>query len=284
MRRFLAFLLMLSALCVFLSCKENGQTLWRDEEFTVDILETGKSDAILIRADGTVILIDTADADDGSEIVSFLRNYGITKIDCLILTHYDNDHVGGAPAVIRSFSVVRVVGPDYDRDSNRMRNLSAALTEAGLKLEKLTDDIRFETACGEVWINVTKETFDLIDESEENNMSLIVSVTSDNHRFLFLGDALKARIAEYCDLDGALTPCDFVKLPHHGDWNKGLGLLLEETAPSAAVVCADRKEAVEEKLFDECGSLGTVVYGTWDGGIHISVDGDGKLSLCRIAV
>ncbi|MCQ2424300.1 MAG: MBL fold metallo-hydrolase [Clostridia bacterium] len=266
-----------------MSCTENDQTLWQGEKFTVDVLETGKSDAILIRADGTVILFDTADTDDGAAIVSFLRNYGITKIDWLILTHYDNDHVGGAPAVIRSFSVGRVVGPDYDRDSSRMRNLSAALAETGLKLEKLTDDVRFETLGGEVWINTTRKTFDLSDESEENNMSLIVSVTSDGHRFLFLGDALKARITEYCDLDGALSACDFVKLPHHGDWNKGLGLLLEETEPSVAVVCADRKEAVEEKLFDECGSLGTVVYGTWDGGIHISVDGDGKLSLCRIS-
>ena len=267
-----------------LSCADQSGTpaAWREQTFTVDVLATGKSDAILVRTDGTVILIDTADTDDGDRIVSFLRDYGVQKIDLLILTHYDNDHVGGGAAVVRAFPVIRAVGPAYERDSARMRALTAALAERDVTLEKLTDDIRFETETGEVWINATKETFNLSDESEENNLSLIVSVISAEHRFLFLGDALKARLAEYEDLPGALDHCDFLKLPHHGDWNKAIGLLLEETSPGLAAVCAADGNDVEEKLSEKCAALSINLLGTWDGGIHLSMDSADNVVFCRI--
>lgn len=266
------------------SCADQTNTpaAWREERFTVDVLSTGKSDAILIRAHGTVILIDTADDDDGERIVSFLRAYGVTKIDWLILSHYDNDHVGGGAAVVRAFPVGRAVGPAYTRDSARMRALTAALAERDVPLEKITDDIRFETENGSVWINATKESFDLSDESEENNNSLIVSVTADGSRFLFLGDALKERLTEYCDIPGALDGCAFVKLPHHGDWNRAIGYLLEETKPPAAAVTASSDAAVETKLREKCTALSAELLGTWDGGIHIGFS-DGEPVFTRIA-
>ena len=286
-KRIVCLFLAAAALCLplfFLSCADRSgiPAAWRGENFTVDVLATGKSDAILVRTDGTVILIDTADTDDGDGIVSFLRDYGITKIDLLILTHYDNDHVGGGAAVVRAFPVTRAVGPDYERDSARMRALTAALAERDVPLEKLTGDVRLETAGGEIWINATGETFDLSDESEENNLSLIVSVTSGGHRFLFLGDALKARLTEYADLPGALDKCDFVKLPHHGDWNRAIGCLLEETKPTAAAVCAAAADGADEKLTEKCEELSVSLLGTWDGGIHVTVDDEGTVNFCRI--
>ncbi|UKI13072.1 MAG: MBL fold metallo-hydrolase [Oscillospiraceae bacterium] len=66
----------------------------------VDFLSVGKADCILLRMDDRVILIDTGEKADAALIRRTLDGYGIRRIDCLILTHYDNDHIGAAAAVL----------------------------------------------------------------------------------------------------------------------------------------------------------------------------------------
>ena len=80
--------------------------------FTVDFLSTGKSDCALIRMDELVILSDTADADDYETIARCLKSYGIKKIDYMILSHYDKDHIGAAAPLIRYYEVEKVICPD----------------------------------------------------------------------------------------------------------------------------------------------------------------------------
>ena len=71
----------------------------------VDFLSVGKADCILLRMDDRVILIDTGEKADAALIRRTLDGYGIRRIDCLILTHYDNDHIGAAAAVLEGYAV-----------------------------------------------------------------------------------------------------------------------------------------------------------------------------------
>ena len=82
-----------------------------------EFLNTGKSDSILIRMDDQVILVDTGDDDDYNAIKAKLDGYGINTIDYLIITHYDNDHIGAADDVLKNYTVKMVYAPDYVRNS-----------------------------------------------------------------------------------------------------------------------------------------------------------------------
>lgn len=81
---------------------------------TVVILKVGKADAIILQTDDKVMLIDTGETDDGEEIVHFLKSRGITSIECMIITHYDKDHVGGACEALGAFNVKRILLPNYE--------------------------------------------------------------------------------------------------------------------------------------------------------------------------
>ena len=245
---------------------------WKKENFTLDILSTGNSDCLLLRIDGVVVLIDTADEDDYGLISSYLEWYDIEKIDYLILTHYDNDHVGSAAALIRSYDVERIWGPDYQRDSSAMEALHAALTRRGLELEKLTSDKTIETENGSFTVNVPGEKYYVNDENDENNESLIITVHHGNHSLLLLGDALKERLSEFNELYPGET-YDFAKLPHHGDWTKALGILLEDRDVALAVSCVGMAEEVEEKLRKKCEEADIYLYDSCDGNWHISPEG-----------
>ena len=121
-----------------------------------DFLKTGKSDAILLQADGTVILVDTGDADDFSTISKCLREYGITEIDYLIITHFDNDHIGSAATVLQNYGVKTVFLPDYIRDSSLYRRMMDALELLPeVEVRRVTETITLEVGIGRVEIQPT---------------------------------------------------------------------------------------------------------------------------------
>ena len=62
---------------------------------TVDV---GKGDCILVQAGASSVLIDTGYENTSSKVVSYLRGQGVSRIDYLVVTHYDRDHVGGLRA------------------------------------------------------------------------------------------------------------------------------------------------------------------------------------------
>ena len=72
---------------------------------TVSLLRAGKADAIILLSDSQAVLIDTGEKDDGQKIIEVLEENGIKEIEAMIITHYDQDHVGGAAAVLDEISV-----------------------------------------------------------------------------------------------------------------------------------------------------------------------------------
>jgi len=69
----------------------------------------GRSDAILITTENHAMLIDTGSREHGPLIVEYLQRKDIDKIDYLIITHFDSDHVGGAYILISEIDVINVI-------------------------------------------------------------------------------------------------------------------------------------------------------------------------------
>lgn len=107
------------------------------EPLKVTLLKVGKADAIAIQTEKNTMVIDTGEEEDGEELVFYLKNQGITQVDILLITHFDQDHVGGAETLIESMDVERVLVPDYEGTSTEYQDFMIALEEKGMTAERL---------------------------------------------------------------------------------------------------------------------------------------------------
>ena len=159
-----------------------GDDPFRDSTalLTARILKTGKSDCTLITAPDAVILIDAADTDDYELIDSTLQAQGVTAIDCMILTHFDNDHIGSAGAIIRNYQVKNLYIPAYTRVSENYRAMLAAVQATDTPVQIVTEDVTFSLGSVSLALNpthlyddiqpVTIDKDDGSTDAEENNL------------------------------------------------------------------------------------------------------------------
>ena len=263
MKRCLAALL---ALCALLSLCACGSAAPDGGAFSLDILDTGKSDCIIVCMDGVTVVNDAADEDDFDAICAALERRGVQRIDYLILSHYDKDHIGSAAALVRAYPVGQIIGADYQEKSVYFARLESAAEERGVPFLRLTEDFTVKTENGSFTIDPPD-----IDYGDDNNNSLVTTVTWRGKSFLLPGDAKKKRLNEL--LGAALESYELIKLPHHGDSSKPLLKLIAQTAPRYAVATVSPAEEIEDKLLAALAAAGTEVFRT-DGGT-VSVEWTG---------
>ena len=249
----------------------------------VDFLNTGKSDAILLQADGAVILVDTGETDDYGTISLCLNEYGISDIDYLIITHFDNDHIGSAASILQNFTVGTVFLPDYVRDSSlyrRMMEVLALLPRTSVR--RVTENLTVEIPHGRLAIHPTALYGggltlgkDGDHAAEENNFSLITTVTFGEQSILLMGDAEKERIAEFSASLPEDARFDLIKIPHHGDYNKALRELLRRCKELRyCVVHTAAASEVESSLASALRETGAEVRYTFEGRVRFATDGE----------
>ncbi len=84
----------------------------KDSKYEVTYLDVGQGNSIFVRfPDGKTMLIDGGNAVCGTEIVEFLKDRNVDKIDYMIATHADSDHIGGLVKVFEMVEVKNVLRP-----------------------------------------------------------------------------------------------------------------------------------------------------------------------------
>ncbi len=79
------------------------------------------------------MLIDAGDTSKGTAIQNYLQKQNVKKLDYLILTHPDADHIGGAPVVITKFEIDKVFVSNYEKDNKTYQKLIQALDNKRIK-------------------------------------------------------------------------------------------------------------------------------------------------------
>lgn len=252
----------------------------------VDFLDTGNADAILLRADETVILVDTGETDDIGKLRDALGKYAIRRIDHLIITHYDNDHIGTAAQLAREYEIGAVYMPDYIRSSRLYRTMIETLTVLGVPMHRLTERATLEIPHGQIVIHPTAlyepgHTLGSDDSHalEENNYSLVTTVNFGDIRLLLTGDAERERIEEFAATLGDGEGFDLIKTPHHGGYDKGLGDLLRTLGDANGrklrycVVSVGDASLVDASLVTAMRAAGAGAYYTYGGDVRFATDG-----------
>ncbi|WP_042345783.1 DNA internalization-related competence protein ComEC/Rec2 [Bacillus massiliigorillae] len=218
----------------------------------VVVIDVGQGDSILIKRPfgKGIYLIDTGGVllfsqdewrkkrksfEPGEDIVvPFLKSKGIRKIDKLILTHDDQDHIGGANAVMKAMRVKEIVIPE----ALRKDFIATAMWEGAIKERSkmtLLED-------GEGWRR-GKDTFRVVHPvkytGNSNESSLVLLATINGVRWLFTGDlgeeGEQELIRRYPQLE-----VDVLKVGHHGSKHSSSPLFLNQLNARVAVVSAGR--------------------------------------------
>lgn len=242
--------------------------------FYITMPKIGKADSAILYMGGSskAILIDAGEEDDGAEIVSILDSLGITKIAYMVITHFDKDHMGGAPYILENCKVGQIIQPaysgsgkyfsryqeglgDFDNIRSVSKTLSLSLGEISLKIYPKND--------------LKNQYFE---EDDDNNRSLVTFVTCQGQRFLFSGDMETERIQILLD-SGMDLSCDWVKLPHHGSYYVNLERFLMSTGAREAVICCSQKNPASEETLALLEKLQISVHLTSEGDITYLCDG-----------
>lgn len=264
MRRLFGFIL---AFCVLLMC---SCTNIPSSSVYVHILDVGKADCIVIESGDQVIMIDTAEEENIPEIFAFLDRNKISQIDCLILSHFDKDHIGGAKKLIEQYSVLQVIESSFSSTRSEYIAYHQEMKEKGLVPMVLEED--FTLSFGECNFSVTVPQKKSYPRKEDNNASLIVEMTHQNNHLLFCGDAQEERLQEWIDSND--SEYSFIKMPHHGSNLDNLNLLIQSAKPKYAAITCSEKNPADIDTLTLLKESKVSVYQTRFGNITVSSDGN----------
>ena len=83
----------------------------------VHYIDVGQGSAVLVQSGVHFMLIDGGDSDASSKVVSYLKRQKVKKLDYVVVSHYDSDHLNGVVGALNVFKVKRVIAPAYTADS-----------------------------------------------------------------------------------------------------------------------------------------------------------------------
>ena len=185
------FLIIFTIILVLFSNKKEEK--YDNYDFRIYFFDAGKADAILISDNGKYMMIDTGEESLSNEIISYFKVNKIKELEYLIITHFDKDHVGSAASIINNIDVKNVLESNYIKENIYYNNYLSALENKGITATKVIGN--YEISLNDLKI-VVNGTDTLFDKNESNNSSLIVSITKNNNKFLFMADAQNQRIKE----------------------------------------------------------------------------------------
>jgi len=229
---------------------------------TVDFLKVGKADAAVIKTENHTVIIDCGEKSDGSKIRNCLNTLGVTNVDYMILTHYDQDHIGGAAKVLKNFTVSHVIGASYAEESTEYANLVEQMELQELEFELPSEIMTFtlDDAVFQIYPCQQRSYHD----GDDNNHSLVIRMTHHDEVFLFTGDAMQERLVELMDMGD----CDVLKEPYHGREVANLDEFLDNVTPEYAIVTTD-EENLSEVTMQELAERNIETYVTFrDGNIR----------------
>lgn len=245
---------------------------WQDN-LVVTNLCVGEADAAILQFEDEVGIIDTGEKDDFEYIYSFLKSIETTKISFMILTHYDKDHIGSAVSLIENMDIDTVFIPDYESGKALYPELIEAL-ESHSNLHMISESYRYDWKGIEIGIYPAhEEQYYLFDvNNADNNMSLVTKLRYKDNELLFCGDIENERINELLDCDDDIA-CQWIKIPHHGRYGKGLKKLLGAVTPSYAVSSCSAEEGIDKKTIELFEKLNINAYDTMNSDVVSVFDG-----------
>lgn len=239
------------------------------EDLSIDFIDVGQADSILVRNQDKVMLIDAGTNEAGETVVNYLKNLGITKIDYLIGTHPHEDHIGGLDDVINNFDIGQIYMPKIETTTKTFEDVLEAIENKNLTVTAPNkgDKIELGQTVGEFM------TEPILDKDNLNVSSLVLRLEFGNTSYLFMGDA-----EEENEETIHWPKTDVLKVGHHGSSTSSSESFLEQVQPKYAIIMAGKDNSYglpKQETIDKLNNIGCEIYRTdEDGTIQMTSDGN----------
>ena len=247
----------------------------------VSFIDVGKGDCILLQSGESAALIDTGYDKTSASVLSYLAQRGVSHLDWVVLTHYDRDHVEGLQAIGKQVHVDTVLLPGYEGSDENYQTALRGAEALGVPTQQVTERLRLKLGDNDVEIfpsSVTYVAGTKNEEGNDNDMSLVATLTGNGASFLFAGDLEEEGIVAY--LEGKHGQFDVLKMPHHGRKTSKTDELLEDVRPRIAIITDSDDDPADKKTLKLLDAAGADVYRTSTSGtIAISCDATGRYSI-----
>lgn len=252
-------------------CENRGAASKEEKNLKITFFNVGKGDAILIETENISMLIDAGYDDTAGVILDYLDQQEKSSLDYMVITHFDKDHVGGVDRVLEAVTVERILQPDYESDGGQYQEYQEMIKAENQQPELVTDTLKLSFDGVECLIYPPQQQ---AYEEEDNDFSLVISMTYGQQRFLFAGDCEKERLEELLSQTEFDLKHDLLKVPHHGRKEKNSEEFLQAVSPEAAIITCSEEEPGDDKVRKILKQTGAQIFLTSEGTVTCFSDGE----------
>lgn len=204
------------------------------DELRVTFLDVGNADCILIQSGEQTALIDAGQHRTARDVLETLQLAGVERLDYVIATHADADHIGGMETLIRGLEIgTFLMPPTVDSETTKTQiyqSMLAALEEQGIPLADAYYGFTCFIGTAQLKVISGRNTF-----YTDNEGSAVCHLRFGEHSFLFMGDA-GTPVERNLILNGEDIRADVIKVGHHGSNTSTDPRFIALSGPKYAVI------------------------------------------------
>lgn len=197
------------------------------------VLDVGQGQSVILASGGQYALVDCGSAnrwrDPDSAAAWQLQSMGCKRLDRLILTHCDKDHISGVTGLLARIKVDALLVPEGEDSAGLQSMILSAAEEHGVEVRFITEEKRLDFGRG------TLRIFPPLGDAGDNQRGLAVLASAGENDFLITGDmdgATEAKLLAGCDLPDV----EGLMAGHHGSKYASSQALLEALKPETACI------------------------------------------------
>lgn len=259
----------------------------------VNFVDVGQGDCtFVITPLGKTVLIDgggstSNEYDIGKNtLLPYLLDRGYTKLDYIIISHFDQDHVGGILSILEEIKVEKIIISKQIENSENYEKFKEIIKHNNIKVIVVNkrDVINIEK---DLYINILwPNNSELINENALNNNSIVCKIHYNSFSMLFTGDieecAEKQILEEYKNNLKALNS-NILKVAHHGSKTSSTSDFIETVKPEVALIGVGKNNKFghpNEEVIKNLKKQNIKTYRTDERGeISIVVNKNGKYTI-----
>jgi len=240
----------------------------KNEDLKIYYIDVGQADSILIQNNEKTLLIDAGNNEDGKNIVKFIQNLGINKINYLVGTHPHEDHIGGLDNVINSFEIENILMPKVQTNTKTFEDVLDSISNKGLNITSPKKGDKFMLEEAECEIMLSEEN-----SKNLNNSSIVIRLVLKDQSYIFMGDTEKDNEALR-----SWPQTNVIKIGHHGSNTSTSADFIKQISPQIAIIMVGKDNKYghpKDEIIERINSTNAKIYRTDEqGNILIISDGE----------
>jgi competence protein ComEC len=269
----------------------------REGKLRVIFLDIGQGDAIFIESpNGNQVLVDSGPDKNIINALNRIMPFYDKSIDAVIVTHPDQDHIGGLPEILKNYSVGKYFNNGMISDTGTFKEITQEIKRINSDASVGAPTEASENTISEVLME--GETLDLGDGvylkilypnkkpsgTDTNKYSIVAKLYYGDSDILLTGD-IPTDVEKYLAMtEGEELDSDILKVAHHGSKNSLSPEFFSAVFPEYSIISASKDNSFghpHKEIIDALNNIGTNILRTYEMGDITFVSDGGKIAISR---